>query len=198
MKKIILLCAVLLMTSSGAFAQVLDSPTDKLRITWPAANVSADGLDAPSGIRVTAVNPTQTGVVIRTWDVGPTATSIELTPAQLPTGMFSVTVAPFNNFGAAGGTAPVGPFGKMTVPKSLPQATGAVVEGGSASLEKPASGVEASISTRTSTASTIRISRDASGRLYVYRTDENGSLSGSSPQEMLSASGSQTSSQNRK
>lgn len=167
----LIITSLLCLVSVVAQAQTVQKlgPTDSVRFTWPAAVVSADTLDAPDGYRVKAISPTQTGVVIRSWDVaGAATTTWTMTAAQVPTGLFNVTIHPYNAAGEAPGSNPVGPFGKAMTPKSLTGVVGSVVAGGSASLEKPASGAETFTSTRMSTASTTQTSPVGFVRLYAY------------------------------
>lgn len=106
-----------------AVAQVpagnLLGPNDSLRVTWPTSvPTDADGLDAPTGYRVKAVKPTQTGVIVQSWDVG-LVTTLTLTAAMIPSGAFSLSVHPFNVAGEAASSNVVGPFGKAAIPQTV-------------------------------------------------------------------------------
>jgi hypothetical protein len=102
---------------------------DGLRITWPSAVVSADGLDAPSGYRVKAVSLATPSTVIRSWDAAAGVTTLFLTPAMVPTGGFLVTVHPFNEAGEAAASNTAGPFGRASIPKTVTGVSAAVVAG---------------------------------------------------------------------
>jgi hypothetical protein len=126
---------VLAITSLTAAAQPVPSgnrlgANDGLRITWPAATVSPDGLDAPAGYRVKAVSLTTPGTVIRSWDAAAGVTLLLLTPAQVPSGGFIISVHPFNEAGEAAASNTVGPFGRAAIPKTLTGISAGVVAGG--------------------------------------------------------------------
>lgn len=181
---------VIVLGASVSEAQTLQKlgPNDSIRFSWPIASVSPDTLDAPDGYRVKAVSPTQAGVVIRSWDVaGATTTAWTLAPAQMPAGVFTVTVVPYNMAGEGPASNAIGPFGKVTTPKGLTGVTGSVVAGGSVSLVRPASGGVLATSTRTSTASITVTYPDDFERSFVYLTGENVPSSLSFRPENLSA-----------
>lgn len=102
-------------------------PADSLRVTWPTPTTSADGLDAPTGVRVKAVS--LTGTVVRSWDTTPSVTTLTLTPQMIPAGAFNIAVHPFNVAGEAAASNSVGPFGKATTPRSLTGVSAGVVAG---------------------------------------------------------------------
>lgn len=103
------------------------SPTQGVEVKWPAPTVNPEGLNAPEGFRIKAVSPTQTGVVIRTWDAALSLRALTLTPAMLPEGAFTLTVHPFNVRGEAGASNVAGPFGKIQLPAALTGVTAGVV-----------------------------------------------------------------------
>jgi hypothetical protein len=103
---------------------------DGLRISWPAAVVAADGLDAPSGYRVKAVSLATPSTVIRSWDAAAGVTTLFLTPAMVPTGGFLVTVHPFNEAGEAAASNTAGPFGRASIPQTITGVSAVVVAGG--------------------------------------------------------------------
>ena len=80
MNRVILaLVAVVAMVLPAAAQQVPESSRVKegqsLELKWPAAAVTPDGLNTPSGYKVRATSQTQTGVVLREWDTAATARS---------------------------------------------------------------------------------------------------------------------------
>jgi hypothetical protein len=130
----LLAVALLAFTALTAAAQVVPAgnrlgANDGLRITWPAAVVSADGLDAPSGYRVKAVSLATPSTVIRSWDAAANVTTLFLTPAMVPSGGFLVTVHPFNEAGEAAASNTAGPFGRASIPKTVTGVSAVVAAG---------------------------------------------------------------------
>jgi hypothetical protein len=121
MNRLVLSVLMLLISGISAYAQgpAKLGPNDSIRISWPAyVPADPDGLDTPSGYRIKAVKPTQTGTVVQTYEVG-NVTTTTLTYAQLPAGAFSIAVHPFNEAGEAAASNLVGPFGKASTPKAV-------------------------------------------------------------------------------
>jgi hypothetical protein len=131
----LVLLALLVLVPLTASAQVVPAgnrigANDSLRITWPAAVVSPDGLDAPDGYRVKAISLATPSTVVRSWDAGAAVTTMVLTPTMIPLGGFTITVHPFNVAGEAAASNTAGPFGKASIPKSLTGVSAGVVAGG--------------------------------------------------------------------
>ena len=192
-----ILLAILALFASVASAQQKLGPADGIRFNWPAPNVSADGLNTPDGFRVKAVSPSDTGVVIKTWTIAdPAARSFTVTAAEVPpSGLFSISVHPYNVAGEAGASNIIGPFGRAAVPTSLTGVTGSVVADGGASLRRPESGdVAESTWTRSSTLSTTTTSAIDSALMRCFPMDDGEAWKCSFPVENLSGSESLTSS----
>jgi hypothetical protein len=122
------LMLLLALTSLSALAQTPTTrlaPTDALSVTWPAATVSADGLDAPDGYRIKAL-AVSGGSVLKSWEAAATLRTLVI--SDYPTvGAFTLTVHPFNVAGEAGSSNGTGPFGRAKIPAAVTGVAASVV-----------------------------------------------------------------------
>lgn len=121
---VLVLVGLVLAGGSAAAQTTKLGPTDTISVSWPAASVAADGLNAPDGYRIKARAVTG-GAILKAWEAGADARSLVLT--ELPPGAFTLAVHPFNVAGEAGASNVTVPFGRAAIPESLAGVTAIVI-----------------------------------------------------------------------